>query len=195
LVGEALQDIYLWDGQAVHNLTNDPGGNYGPRVQDGQVVWTRDGAALWWEDGITRQVNAPYSDAYDALISGGEIAWETVSYGTRNIFLWEPRPCEVRDLKVGKDGTLTWSPLACGSAGYDVIKGSLSNLSERIDEIGLGPVTCIESDSPDTTATDPAAGDPPAGTVWFYLVRGTPYGGYGQGTGFKPLVPSSGGCL
>ena len=194
-VGEALQDIYLWDGQTVNNLTNAPGGNYEPRIDGGQVVWTNDGAVLRWENGQTRQVNAPYQNATYAEVRDGEILWKTVDYGSDDLYLWDPRPCEVRNLKVGKDGPLTWSPLACGSAGYDVIRGNLADLTEGVDEIAAGPVTCIESNSADTTATDPDTTPLPAGTVWFYLVRGAPYGGYGQGTGGKPVVPSAGGCL
>jgi hypothetical protein len=193
-VGEALHDIHLWDGQTVHNLTSAPGGNYEPRINRGQVVWANDGAVLRWENGRTLQVNAPYQTAIYAGVRDGEIIWQTVEYGFDDIDLWEPRPCEVRDLRVDKSGTLTWSPLACGSAGYDVIRGNLGDLQEGVDEIDLGTVTCIESNSANTTATDPDPGNPPPGTVWFYLVRGMPYGGYGQGTERKPLVPSGGGC-
>ena len=84
---------------------------------------------------------------------------------------------------------------------YDVIRGEVANLQPGAgNTVDLGPVTCIEDDSPDTdTAGFEDAVGPPSGHAFFYVHRGTQglydgVGSYGQGSGGKERVAGSGGC-
>jgi hypothetical protein len=99
----------------------------------------------------------------------------------------------------GSPTELSWdhSPT---SFRYDAIRGSIANLSISGATVDLGPVTCLEDDSPDNHTQghgDPA--DPALGEAFFFLYRGSvgfnaAAGSYGQGTGGKERVPSAGGC-
>jgi hypothetical protein len=94
---------------------------------------------------------------------------------------------------------LSWDP-SPGSFRYDVIRGSLSSLVDGGSTVNLGPVSCLEDDSPDNHTRgheDPAV--PALGQGFFYLYRGSvginaTAGSYGQGTGGKERVAGSGGC-
>jgi len=96
------------------------------------------------------------------------------------------------------DTVVGWnSALGAPDAVYDVVRGDLSSLSEGPGGIDLGTLTCIESDSVDTTTAGDADTDAPAvGTGFFYLVRfelGMSVGGYGQGTSSGERT-GTGGC-
>ena len=107
----------------------------------------------------------------------------------------------VPSFTVGKASptVLSWdeSPF---SLRYDAIRGSISNLSIAGSTVSLGPVSCLEDDSPDTHTQgygDPL--DPAPGQAFFYLYRGSvgfdaAAGSYGQGTGGKERVAGAGGC-
>mgnify|MGYP000311346237 CR=1 FL=1 len=59
----------------------------------------------------------------------------------------------------------------------------------------LGPVVCIENDSPDaTTYGNEDSAEPEPGRGFFYLYRGNPSGSWGSGSGAAERVPSSGSC-
>ena len=83
---------------------------------------------------------------------------------------------------------------------YDVIRGDLANVTSSGDAIDLGPVSCLEEDSPD--ANTEGFGDPEQpspGQVLFYLHRGTQGEGdaprtWGFGTGDLERIPASGAC-
>ena len=84
---------------------------------------------------------------------------------------------------------------------YDVVRGQVANLSLLGGSIGLGAVSCLEDDSPDTsTGPDfPDPDDPVPGEVFFYLHRGTQGvndgpGSYGFGSNGLERFPGSGGC-
>lgn len=97
---------------------------------------------------------------------------------------------------IGKDSptVLHWS-IESGPVRYDAIRGTVSQLSST----GLGPVTCLENDSPDADTTGFGdSPDPASGEAFFYLYRGSQGlfdgpGSYGHGF-FGERVPSSGGC-
>ena len=102
---------------------------------------------------------------------------------------------------VGKDSptVLSWdfSPF---SLRFDVIRGSVANLAIAGNAVSLGPVTCVENDSPDNHTRghgDPA--DPAPGEAFFYLFSGNvgstaTAGSYGQGSGGRERVAGAGGC-
>ena len=57
---------------------------------------------------------------------------------------------------------------------YDVARGELRNLQFAGDSVDLGPLLCIENDSPDIkTAGNEDAGVPAAGEAFFYVARGS----------------------
>lgn len=87
-----------------------------------------------------------------------------------------------------------------GPVRYDVIRGSVSNLGPGAGGgADLGPVACLEDDSPD--ADTEGFGDPDqpeAGAAFFFLYRGSPGvsepGSYGRSTAGEERTPSSGDC-
>lgn len=94
---------------------------------------------------------------------------------------------EVRQLVVtgGANSQISWSAVPGGSSvTYDVVRGDLAALSGGASGVELGPLSCIENDSPDTSSpVDPTLPSPGAG--YFYLVRfrlGLSVGGFGSGS-------------
>jgi hypothetical protein len=94
---------------------------------------------------------------------------------------------------------LDWDPDP-QSASYDVIRGDLANLSIAGSTVSLGPVACIEDDSPDNrTLGSEDATQPDPGHGFFYLYRGTTgvppvAASWGQGTGARERTAGSGSC-
>jgi formylglycine-generating enzyme required for sulfatase activity len=66
-----------------------------------------------------------------------------------------------------------WDSLPAGSSTtYDLARGELANLSGSAGAVELGPLICIENDSPDESSqADPDTGMPAPDTGYFYLVR------------------------
>ena len=81
----------------------------------------------------------------------------------------------------------TWDPLL-GASGvvYDLVRGDLDNLSGDANAVELGPLTCIENDSLDTSSDTHVDTQVPApNAVFFYLVRfeaGPILGSWGSGS-------------
>jgi len=104
-------------------------------------------------------------------------------------------------LGVGKSAPtlLTWDPDP-DALRYDVIRGDVAHLAITGATVDLGPVTCIEDDSPDNHTRgleDPT--QPVPGQAFFYLYRGTTgpsalTGSWGQGTGARERVAGAGSC-
>jgi hypothetical protein len=94
---------------------------------------------------------------------------------------------------------LSWDPSPT-SLRYDVIRGAIADLSIAGSTVNLGPVSCLEDDSPDNhTRGYGDASEPAPGEAFFFLYRGSvgfnaAAGSYGQGTGGKERVAGSGGC-
>jgi len=94
---------------------------------------------------------------------------------------------------------LSWDPSPF-SLRYDVVRGSIANLAIAGSTVNLGPVSCLEDDSPDAHTKghgDPA--NPAPGQAFFYLYRGSvgfdaAAGSYGQGSGGKERIAGTGGC-
>ena len=107
----------------------------------------------------------------------------------------------VPSFSVGKGSPteLSWDQSPT-SFRYDAIRGSIANLSTSGATVNLGPVTCLEDDSPDNhTQGHGDLAEPAPGEAFFFLYRGSvgfnaAAGSYGQGTGGKERVPSAGGC-
>lgn len=99
-------------------------------------------------------------------------------------------------LRFGESGGLfdvTWNPKDILT--YDLIRGDLSSLSVNGGEIDLGVVTC-EADADGSGSISDGSPPPPAGQVWFFLLRDsdTP-GGYGHSSDGEERVAAVGDCL
>ena len=101
--------------------------------------------------------------------------------------------CEVCDPD-GNAGFLGRGHLALS---YDVNRGRLGNITPTNTVIDLGPVVCIEDDSPDASTTGSEDLElPEPGTVFFYLVGyhdGTT-STYGSESANLPRAPGPGSC-
>ena len=92
----------------------------------------------------------------------------------------------------------SWSPFFEASV-YDLIRGDRSQITQTATQVSLGPVVCIENDSPNTDSIGNEDNvTPPLGTTFFYLFRTQDpqvKGSYGRSTLGKLRVPASGDCL
>ena len=94
----------------------------------------------------------------------------------------------------GNSSVVRWAQVP-NALYYNVIRGNLSAIRAWGGAIQLGPVTCIEHGSLDTTSdADPAT--PPSGSAFFYLVE---YhdgwsSSYGTASTTLPQVPGPGAC-
>lgn len=94
---------------------------------------------------------------------------------------------------------VSW-PVNAGPIRYDVIRGDVADLSDGGGFVSLGPVVCVENDSPDDDTVgfeDTEA--PVAGQAFFYLYRGTQGlddgpGSYGRSSGGDEREPDGGDC-
>jgi len=96
--------------------------------------------------------------------------------------------------------TVSWD-VEAGPIRYDVLRGNVSNLSPGSPgTVSLGPVLCLENDSPDAdTAGFADTENPPAGQAFFYLYRGWPGlkvgpGSYGKSSDSSERVAGAGDC-
>lgn len=171
----ALTSIYL-DGVLLDDSSDVPHGGYDPNLTSGTV-------------GI--ETNPSTTGDYDWLIYRRYTPSEPVGVGDPWV-----------DLRVheGAGGTeVSWTAPG-GAQNYDVIRGSLDLVGESGSGVDLGPVTCIEDDSSDTT-TAPNHLDtqlPADGKAFFYLLRSSTAQGpglYGHSTIGRLRSPSSGDCF
>ncbi len=80
-----------------------------------------------------------------------------------------PAPTQVTGLIYNEwNDTLYWDA-APGVNGYDVARGSLSQLRSSGGDFGNAAVSCIQEDTTATTANDATPSNP--GEAWFFLVR------------------------
>lgn len=105
-------------------------------------------------------------------------------------------------VRVSKDAPtlVSWDHEA-GPIRYDVIRGDIASLSPGAGgTVDLGPVVCLEDDSPDAdTRGFEDADQPSPGQSFFYMYRGTRGlnagpGSWGQSSSGFERVPSSGAC-
>jgi len=119
--------------------------------------------------------------------------------GTSRFFLADMDAVPAFSVSKASPTELSWDPSPT-SLRYDVIRGSISNLSNAGSMVDLGAVSCLEDDSSDSHTRgygDPAT--PAPGEAFFFLYRGSvganaAAGSYGQGTGGRDRLPGSGGC-
>jgi len=155
--------------------------------------------------------NAATRGGYDPTITSG-IVGLTTDPGSKGDFDWvlyrdfkpnEPvlRTDPAVELRVrgGVASTEVYWISAGGALSYDVVRGNLANLSVTATTVTLGPVVCIENESPDlTTAPDHLdTGAPPAGQTFFYLLRvhtNVDVGNYGYSSKNQRRAPVVGDC-
>ena len=98
----------------------------------------------------------------------------------------------------GKPATLVSWGTRAGTWTYDVIRGRVENLAALPTSIDLGPVVCLENDSPDTdTQCFEDTASPLPGRSFSYLARsfdGATDSDYGRSSSGKVRLPASGGC-
>ena len=94
---------------------------------------------------------------------------------------------------------VSWD-VEAGPIRYDVLRGDLANVHVSGSSIDLGTVACVKNDSPvnSTEGSDDGL-TPNPGQVFFYVYRGSQGlsagpGSYGQGSGGKERLASSGDC-
>lgn len=87
-----------------------------------------------------------------------------------------------------------------GPVRYDVIRGDVADLRILGDQVDLGPVLCLENDSPDNeTVGFEDVEEPIPGQVFFFLYRGSQGlldgpGSYGDSSDDRQRIPASGDC-
>ena len=199
----------LWR-EATQAITPIPGDESDPTpmvTQDGQWVfseWQRyhvaSGASEFVRGGLPDATGARWVSEESDLTISRPPDFDVLPTGSKTT-LWLADLNAVPAFVVGKISPteLTWdaSPF---SLRYDVLRGSIANLSMDASTVNLGPVSCLEDDSPDNHTKgygDPV--QPAPGQAFFYLYRGSvgfdaAVGSYGQGTGGKERVAGAGGC-
>jgi Tol biopolymer transport system component len=93
---------------------------------------------------------------------------------------------------------LSWT-VESGPVRYDAIRGNLANVRFQAGSVDLGPVQCLEKNSPDADTKGFGDGaDPSPGQVFFYLYRGSQglsdTGSYGQSSDGRERTAGAGGC-
>ena len=117
--------------------------------------------------------------------------------GTAEVLLPAEPACliQVKNLKLARAPgavELAWDPLI-GAESYDVVRGSLSALTEG----SLGDVLCLADDVAGTAAVDVTGEVPPPGEAFIYAVRPNGVQGfeyYGHSSAHTPRLPASGDC-
>ena len=205
-------EVFVWDAatQGITQLTHDEEFSY----TSAQI--TRDGA--WVFAGARRiSIASGFSEPATGFLhttsllgnvvssaSGGSWAFlanDVVDQSPSGMSLYRVQASVPPRIAVGKASptVVTWDP-SPDALRYDVVRGTTSALSIAGSAVDLGPVTCIEDDSPDNHTRgfeDPAT--PAPGEVFFYLYRGSvgfdaATGSYGQGSGGRERVAGAGGC-
>jgi Tol biopolymer transport system component len=212
-------EIFLYDVPSAtkRQLTNTTG-----ILAEDSVKITRDGAWVYFmlNDELLRTSVA--TGAFERVVgfrgASSELSeFDVDSSGTKTVFTGQnvidrspsssPYSLFLTDLAkkpafaVGKlsPTLLSWDPDP-QSVRYDVIRGSVADLAVAGSTVDLGPVTCIEDDSPDNnTLGSEDAQQPDPGECFFYLYRGTVgvppvTGSWGLGTGARERVAGAASC-
>ena len=181
-----------YTGSASPNGTFDQGGNVFewsdeiPILENRVIRGGHYGSTPDWLSGARREYEDPW---HESSIIGFRVAGAAPAVG------------EIANLRAFDPAStyFEWNPSPGGSgAVYDLVRGSVSNLSGNASAVDLGMLTCVEEDSPDASSqTDPDAELPAPGTAFFYLVRvqvGPAVGPWGFGSGGGERT-GTGGCL
>ncbi|HJQ97555.1 MAG TPA: hypothetical protein VJ826_04520 [Candidatus Polarisedimenticolaceae bacterium] len=156
--------------------------------------------------GLRRALSAPETVLPDATGSHWVMTqynphpfWPPYELSNRTVFVADLDAVPAFTVGKASPTVLSWDPSPF-SLRYDVVRGSIANLSIVGSTVNLGPVSCLEDDSPDSHTRgygDPT--DPAPGQAFFFLYRGSvganaAAGSYGQGTGARERVAGAGGC-
>lgn len=116
--------------------------------------------------------------------------------------IWLADLARPSDLRIGSGPAPTrvsWD-FEAGPVRYDVVRGDVANLQLAGDVVDIGPVRCVENDSPDadTAGNDDDIGPAP-GQAFFYLVRGSlglahGPGSWGRGSSGAERIAGTGSC-
>ena len=131
-----------------------------------------------------------------ALAGVGNYTWQNPDFLPELWLIDRNAPWEIS--VTGRPGTRVVWPARAGAFTYDVIRGSTELISEQASSASVGPVQCVEDDSPDldTLGFEDTA-EPGPGAAFFYLVRshdGATDSDYGLASSGKPRVPASSDC-
>jgi hypothetical protein len=224
---ELNSELFLFDTQTsiLRQLTSfATGGAAGARItRDGASVWFSSNAAISESDPDTPTdlyrlgVSSGGIERAGALRAGGGSAPALSADGNRAVFsglgdLTEQNPDLLNELfwidrsadssiRVSRalPTVISWE-IESGPLRYDVVRGNVQNLAFSGADVTLGPVVCLENDSPDASTS--GFGDaalPAAGQSFFFLYRGSQGlnfgpGSWGTGSQGAERVAGSGSC-
>jgi formylglycine-generating enzyme required for sulfatase activity len=159
-------DVGSYTGSASPNGTLDQGGNVFEWTDEVPILENRTirgghaASSPEWLSAARREYEDPW---YESSIIGFRVAAAAASSG------------EVTHLRASDPAAtfFDWDPLPGGSGTvYDLARGNLSSLAGSASAVDLGPLTCVEDDSPDASSVGhPDTVVPAPGTAFFYLVR------------------------
>lgn len=184
-------------------LEPNPGGfafPYRIRVSDG---------AIERAGGLARGTSNVGLSGFSPLVAVGEngdvAAWSDSGDFTgtnpdydEEIFVVRNRTSRI-EVGKGAPTVLAWE-VEAAPRRYDVVRGDVANLSGGGGTIDLGPVLCVEDDSPDAdTVGNEDPDDPLPGQCFYFLYRGSPATSgagvaYGEGSGGAARVAGTGDC-
>jgi hypothetical protein len=193
----SFEDFVFNDAtQTIQQITNDEQ-VFAPIVtQNGQ--WVFGGSQRFHvASGVSEYIRGGLPDATGTRWLIPEFAGFT--QGKTTLFLADVNAVPAFVVDKASPTVLSWDPSPF-SLRHDVVRGSIANLSIAGSTVNLGPVSCLEDDSPDEHTrghADPVS--PAPGEAFFYLYRGSvgfnaAAGSYGQGTGARERVAGTGGC-
>jgi Tol biopolymer transport system component len=105
----------------------------------------------------------------------------------------------VLDVDAGSPAAVAWTHNS-GPLRYDAIRGDIASLADGGATVDLGPVICLEDDSPDADTVGFEDTDQPVpGQAFFYLYRGTQGlldgpGSYGAASDGRERLAGAGDC-
>ncbi|HJQ99161.1 MAG TPA: hypothetical protein VJ826_12690 [Candidatus Polarisedimenticolaceae bacterium] len=210
-----LFEVFVWDAatQTITQLTHEQEENYrfsgGSRItRDGQWVFAAH-LRIAVDTGVPDPATGflhPTSSAASIIPNATGSAWafnatDVTDRSPSGSSLYRARLGVTPSIQVGRASptVVTWDP-SPGAIRYDVIRGSIGGLSISGSAVNLGPVVCLEEDSPDNhTRGFEDAAIPASGEAFFFLYRGSvgfeaTAGSYGQGSGARERVAGAGGC-
>src|SRR5262249_54012648 len=152
--------------------------------------------------GAFNHMYKPRTDMTGTRIVFGGVDDPTTQNGDCSFDLWTVDMATEPEIRLSPPAPplVSWAYEA-GPIRYDVIRGDVANLAPSLPgTVDLGPVVCLENDSPDAdTRGFEDTATPAAGHAFFFLFRGSRGlnfgpGSWGQGSGGAERVPGSGVC-
>jgi TolB protein len=198
--GGSGSPVFSENGQTVTFASSAPYGGPNPdRIAD---LWRTapDGSALTRLTGMhaggASSASVSADGARVAFTALGNITGANPDQTPETFLIERNRPWNIA--VSGTASTLVSFDPFSGAYTYDVCRGSLGGLSLGAGVVNLGPLVCLDEDSPEPNTIGFEDTAPPAqGAGFFYLVRpadGLVAPSYGQGTGGRERQPGSGDC-